>query len=159
MAVTHARTRKTVVLGTAAALTVLGAGAAFAYWTSTGSGDGAATTGASTVFTVTTEAAVGEITPGGPGQTIAFTVANTGTGTQSLSAVTPTLADETGAAWVPAPGCAIADYSIVLTTPPTYGAIAPAGSVDGSVTVTLANTGVDQDACQGLTVPVHLVAS
>ncbi|HEY0217377.1 MAG TPA: hypothetical protein VGC57_13395 [Cellulomonas sp.] len=159
MAVTHARTRKTVVLGTAAALTVLGAGAAFAYWTSTGSGNGEAATGASTAFLVTTEPAVGEITPGGPGQTIAFTVSNPGTGTQNLSAVTVTLADESGVAWVPAVGCEIADYTVAVTTPPAYGAIAAAGTVDGTVTVTLLNTGLDQDACQGLTVPVHLVAS
>ncbi len=153
------KTRTAIVL--AAILTIVGAGSAYAYWTATGTGTGEATTGVSTAFVVTTEPAVGEITPGGAGQTVAFTVTNPLTSTSALylTLVTVTLADVTGTAWVPATGCLIADYSVSVTTAPTYGDIAVGDSVTGTATVTLANTGLNQDACQGQTVPLYFEAS
>jgi hypothetical protein len=136
-----------------------GAGVAFAYWTSTGTGDGTATTGASEVFTIATETAEGTIAPGNAGQTVVFTVTNPAEGSQYLAGVTVTMADAAGVAWVPTGECALADYTATITTPPTYGEIAPTGTLTGTATVTLANTAVNQDDCQGQTVPLHFVAS
>jgi hypothetical protein len=159
MARTMSRRRKGVIVGFAAAFTLAGAGIAFAYWTSTGTGDGTADTGATVAFTITAEAPVGTITPGGAGQTVDFTVTNPGPGIQYLSTVTATLADAAGVAWVPPAGCLIADYAVTMTTPVTAGNIAPVGTEGGTVTVTLTNTGVDQNACQGVDVPLHFAAA
>lgn len=153
------RGTKRVTIALATILTVAGAASAFAYWTSVGSGTGEATTGVSTALVITTNAAVGEIAPGNAGETIGFTVTNPSDGALTLSAVAVTLADATGTAWVPPSGCLIADFTVSVTTAPTYGDIAAGGFVTGTVTVTLTNTGVNQDACQGLTVPVYFAAS
>ena len=158
---TSPRTRglKRTAIALATVVTLAGATAAFAYWTAMGSGSGEATTGESTSFVVTTESAGGEIAPGSAGETVDFTVTNPGTGTLQLAAVTVALADAEGEPWVPAAGCQLADYSVSITTLPTYGAIAPGDSVSGTVTVTLENTEANQDACQGQAVPLYFVAS
>ena len=159
MTKTTFRNRKPVIIVLAALLTLAGAGIAFAYWTSTGTGDGTATTGESTAFTITTEAGEGEIAPGNAGQTYDFTVTNPSDSPQYLTGVTVTMADEEGVAWVPAAGCDIADYTVTMTTMAPVGDIAGGASVGGMVTVTLANTTENQDACQGESVPLHFVAA
>jgi hypothetical protein len=150
---------KTVAIAAGITMTVAGSGIAFAYWTSTGSGTGSATTGTSVAFTVAADAPVGVISPGGAGQTVIFTVTNPGPGIQSLAAVNVTIAGPTGTTWVPPTGCLLADYTAAITTAPTFGAIAVGGSRSGTATVTLANTGVNQDACKGATVPLYFTAS
>jgi hypothetical protein len=47
----------------------------------------------------------------------------------------------------------------VVTTAPPAGQIAPGASAGGTVTVTLANTAVNQDDCQDQDVPLYLTAS
>src|SRR5262245_11450039 len=64
-------TKKKIVAAGVGLATVFGASAAFAYWTSSGSGTGTALTGSATNFEVTTDPLVGApLTPGGPAQTI-----------------------------------------------------------------------------------------
>ncbi len=160
MTKTMSRGRKPVIIVLAALLTLAGAGIAFAYWTSTGTGDGTAETGVSTAFTIAADPPVGTITPGGPGQTVDFTVTNPAATDQYLTSVTATLANPDGTPWVPPVGCLIADYTVTMTTPVTAGDIAGGGGTeDGMITVTLANTGVNQDACQGADIPLHFVAA
>ena len=156
---TQNRGKKRTAVILAAALTLTGAGIAFAYWTSTGTGTGTATTGDSVAFEITSEPGVGELAPGSAGQTVDFTVTNPGEGTQNLTTVTVALADEAGTPWVPTGECLIGDYTATVTTAPTAGEIAAGGSVDGTVTVTLENTAVNQDDCQGQAVPLLLTAS
>ncbi|MDR7385594.1 hypothetical protein [Promicromonospora iranensis] len=153
------RGKKRTAIILAVALTLTGAGIAFAYWTATGTGSGTATTGESVAFTITSDPAVGTLAPGSAGQTVDFTVANTGEGTQYLTAVTVALATADGTAWVPTGSCLAADYTAEVTTAPTAGEIAPGGSVSGTVTVTLANTTENQDDCQGQDVPLYFTAS
>lgn len=153
------RGKKRATIALAAILTFSAAGVAFAYWTSTGTGAGEATTGTSVAFTITSEDPVGTIAPGSAGQTVAFTVTNDGEGTQHLTGVTVAMASADGTPWVPTGTCLIGDYTATITTVPAAGDIVADGSVDGEVTVTLANTAVDQDDCQGQEVPLHLVAS
>lgn len=153
----HGKKRTAIIL--AAVLTLTGAGIAFAYWTSTGTGTGTATTGESVALEITSEAGVGELAPGSAGQTIDFTVTNPGEGTQNLTTVTVEIANEDGTPWVPALGCLATDYTAEVSTAPPAGEIAPGGSVDGTVTVTLENTAINQDACQGEDVPLLLTAS
>jgi hypothetical protein len=150
---------KRAAIALTAILTLAGGASAFAYWTTIGSGTGEATTGQSVEFTITTGASVGEIAPGNAGEAIGFTVSNPSAGPLTLSAVAVTLADTTGTAWVPPAGCLIADFTATLTTAPSWGPIAAGGTVTGTATVTLANTGVNQNACQGVTVPLYFAAS
>lgn len=143
----------------AGALVLFGGGAAYAYWTSTGVGSGTATTGTSVDFAVaTTTATGGPLTPGGPSQTVAFTVTNPGTGAQNLSSVVVTVANADGTAWTAVAGCSASDYTVGVPAF-TPGEIAPSGVVNGTVTITMDDDPVDQDGCKGATVPLYLVAS
>ncbi|PJJ62056.1 hypothetical protein [Compostimonas suwonensis] len=159
MARTSSRGRKGIIIALAAVLTITGAGVAFAYWTSTGTGVGEATTGESVAFTITSDPAVGTIAPGSDGQTVDFTVTNPGEGTQSLTEVTVSLATADGTPWVPTGDCLVADYTATISTAPPAGEIAAGGEVDGTATVTLTNTAVNQDDCQGQDVPLYFEAS
>lgn len=159
MAESASRSKKFIVVASATALGLGGAGVAFAYWTSTGEGVGEAQTAESVAFTITSEVAEGDISPGSDGQTIAFTVANPGTGSQNLALVTVTLAEADGTPWVPDGDCLIADYSATISTAPAYGEIAAGDDVTGVATVVLANTAVNQDDCQDQVVPLYFAAS
>jgi hypothetical protein len=144
----------------AAVLAAGGGSAAFAYWTSTGAGTGTASTGTSTDFTVTTGTAVGDPLSPGSDQSVTFTVTNVATTTQTLSAVDVTIADADGTPWDNGAGCTDADYRVTVDTPTVpYGAIAAAGTVVGTVTVTMLDAVGNQNACQGEDVPLHFVAS
>lgn len=146
--------RKSTAIALTAVLVAVGGGVAYAYWTASGTGTGTATTGTSTAFTIASDPGTGDLSPGGPGQTVNFTVTNPGTGSQYLDTVTVTIAGPGGETWVPTGGCVAADYSATISTAPTQGEIAGGGSEPGVATVTLRNTNVNQDACQGQTVPL-----
>ncbi|HWH26858.1 MAG TPA: hypothetical protein VNT53_09460 [Pseudolysinimonas sp.] len=155
----NSRTKKIAIVAITLALVLGGGGIAFAYWTSSGTGTGVATTGTSTGLTVTSSAPTGSaLSPGGPTQTVAFSVNNPGTGSQAVTSVVVSVASAGGAAWTAIPGCSASDYSLGTPTI-TYGTIAGGGSLLGSVTVTMVALGTDQDACQGVTVPLYFVAS
>jgi hypothetical protein len=150
--------RKKRIIITTAAMLAVGGGAAFAYWSATGAGTGAATAGHDVNFTVTSQAAAGgPLSPGGPSQTVSFTVANPGTGVQKLNTVAVTVATSTGTAWTAVTGCSAADFTVTPSIVP--GEIAPGGSVSGTVTVTMNNLSSNQDGCKGVTVPLYFSAS
>ncbi|PUB23572.1 hypothetical protein C8K30_111170 [Promicromonospora sp. AC04] len=152
------RGKKRLAVILAAVLVMTGVGVAFAYWTSTGTGDGSALTGNSVVFTVTSDPPEGTLAPGSAGQTVDFTVTNPGEGTQNLTGVTVALANDDGTAWVPTGDCLATDYTATVTDSPS-GEIAAGGSLSGTATVTLANTAANQDDCQGQDVPLYFTAS
>ena len=160
MAKGMSRLKKTIVVASVAALSLGGAGVAFAYWTSTGSGVGAAATGDAAEFVVTgltpTDAAV---TPGGPSQHVPFTVTNPGPGTLYFGAATVAIADANGDPWVPTGACLAADCTATITAQPAAGELAAATTrAGGVVTVTMANTGISQDDCKGQAVPLYFQA-
>ncbi|QCB96576.1 hypothetical protein E5206_06245 [Arthrobacter sp. PAMC25564] len=144
---------------TTAVLLAVGGGAAFAYWSAMGNGTGATSAGTSTSFTVTTTAATGgPLTPGGPAQTVAFTVTNPGTGSQNLAAVSVTVAKSDGTTWDTVSGCTAADFTVGTPTF-TPGEIAASGIKTGTVTVSMINRAQNQDACKNVTVPLYIAAS
>jgi len=159
MARTMSRRKKRFTFVLIAGLVLSGAGVAFAYWTARGTGDGEAQTGTSVDFTIAADPAVGTISPGGAGQTVDFTVTNPGPGILQLSDVTVIMASANGVPWVPDGACDVADYSASVTTQAAEGEIQAGDSVDGQATVTLANTAVNQDACQGQPIPLYFTAS
>jgi len=154
--------KRTKRISTAVAVVAIvggGAGAAYAYWTSTGTGAGAGTTGHSTAFTVAEGAITGAaLTPGGPSQTVAFTVTNPSTGNENLTGVAVTVANSDGSIWNAVTGCSAADYAIGAVTI-TPGEIAPGTGRTGSVLVTMNDLASNQNACQGVAYPLYFAAS
>jgi hypothetical protein len=158
-ALSFPKTKKGKAVVVAGVITVATAGGAYAYWSSLGTGTGAASTGTSSAFVVTTDAATGgPLTPGGPTQTVAFHVQNSNSGVQRLSAVAVTVAASNGTAWNAIPGCSAADYTI--GTPSfTAGDVASGATKDGTVTITMNNLSSNQDACKNVSVPLYFSAS
>ncbi|MDF2442130.1 MAG: hypothetical protein JWR01_333 [Subtercola sp.] len=157
------RKKRVIAIVTAAVLVLGGGGAAFAYWTSTGIGNGTTTTGTSVAFAVAqTTIAGGPLTPGGPQETVSFTVTNPGTGSQRLNAVAVTIVNTDASPFsvtvAGAPACTAADYTIGAVTV-AAGDIAPSGVVTGTVVVTMNNLTTNQDSCKLAVVPLHYVAS
>lgn len=159
------------------AVVALGATVAVAYWTSTGSGTGSGSTDTSTAFTIATTANTSNtLTPDGPTENIAFTVTNPSSGKQNLASVVvtvdPAWSDTSSTKYVDAtatPPCTAADFYSPGT--PTFldrvGPAAvtlayvmnPAEVIDGTVTLRMKNRAANQNACQGVTVPLLFAAS
>ena len=149
----------TITAVIAGLLVAAGGGAAYGYWSTSGSGTGAASTGTSSSFTVTSSAPTGgPLTPGGASETISFTVANPGTGSAKLSAVTVRVAAADGSAWTAVTGCSALDYTVGTPTI-TYGEVAGGASVIGTVTLTMTDLSTAQDACKTIPVPLYFAAS
>ena len=161
------RSKKALAIGVAAAMTVGIAGGAFAYFTSTGSGNGAASVGTSTDWAVTTDpAAGGPLLPGSGTETIAYHVKNNSAANQSLVNVAISVADSTGAAWTSVAGCSKDDFTInaaaagvTANDTSLAGVIAPGVTVDGSITLKMIESNGNQDGCKLAAVPVHLAVS
>jgi predicted ribosomally synthesized peptide with SipW-like signal peptide len=159
------RFKKTIIVASIAALSLVGAGVAFAYWTSTGTGDGEAQTGTQqATFTVNVDAAIGDpLVPGGPSQTVSFTVTNSGPETLLLGDVTLSMSTVVAGVvtpWAPAGCVGIDNYTAVITTPIASVNIDGGDtSLAGTATITMLATAFDQSGCQGLDVPLHFVAS
>ena len=94
------------------------------------------------------------MTPGGPGQSVPFNVANPSTGSQDLSSVVVTVANADGSAWTDG-DCSADDY-VVDAPVIAYGTVAGLSDVDGTVTISMIDTGVNQDDCQTAEVPLLL---
>jgi len=159
------RFKKTIIVASIAALSLVGAGAAFAYWSSTGTGDGEAQTGTqAATFTVNVADAVGDpLVPGGPSQTVSFTVTNSGPETLLLGNVTLSMASVVGGVltpWEPAGCIGIANYTAEITTPITPVNLDEGDtSLAGIATITMLATAFDQGGCEGLDVPLFFIAS
>jgi hypothetical protein len=153
--------RRVAVIGAAVALVLAGGGAAFAYFTSTGTGTGAGTVGTASNYTVLVSSpSGGPLTPGGANETFTYTVHNTSSGTQAITTASISVAPDAthatagcSAAWYQVSGPGITTAANPATQ--TYGpAISiPAGGTSTSAqlafTVTLIDSGTNQNACQG----------
>ena len=158
--------KRTLILLAVVGAAVFAAVAGYAYWTSSGSGSGSATVGTDTPWQVDVDAATGgPLTPGGPLQTVGYTVTNNSTGNQYLAGVTVSVANADGSAWDGPGTCSAADFSVngaAAGAPYDHTALAqtfgPGGSSSASVTVRMVDTGVNQNDCRLATVPLRLVA-
>jgi hypothetical protein len=147
------KTQRIAIIGGVIAALVVAGGIAYAFWTSTGSGNGSATTGTSTAWQVTVDNVnLADLTPNGPSDTVGFTVKNTNTGVQSLASTTASVTGTSNA------GCTASDFNVSATTI-AYGSVAAGATVPGSFTVQLKDTGLNQDACKGVTVNLKVDAS
>src|SRR5438270_887214 len=100
-------------LAAAAAVAVLAiVGAAVAYWTTTGSGTGSATTGTNAAVTVTQVGTVTGLVPGGSAQAVDFKITNPKTTPQYVTHVNYSISSIMNGA-SPAVGCSAADFTLV----------------------------------------------
>lgn len=162
----HFTKKRTAVIAVVGSLAL--AAGAYAYFTSTGTGSGSATVGTSTAWAITNNLTTGPaLTPGGlTEQTMAYSVTNPSSGQQSLAKVTVSVANADGSAWDGNGTCSAADFSVNgAAAGATYddvehaGNLAPGAVVNNTVTLKMVDTGVSQDDCKTVTVPLYLSAS
>ena len=168
------RTKKVAAVVIATAIALGGAGAALAYFTSSGTGSGTATVGTAGSWTVGEsgtpsggplypDAAIG----GANIQTDSYTVSNPNAGSQDLTSVvievSPTFSVQDANL---DPACTAADFSVggqavgtAWTDTSLHGDYISGASETGTVTVELIDNGANQDSCEGQTVPLVFTAS
>ena len=160
-------TRRRKLLIASVACTVLTGGTALAYWTSSGSGSGTASTGNSTAIAVTQGVSIAGLYPGGPSQALSGTFDNNGTGATpgTIGSITASVAAFTSQTDAGKPACTEADYQITGSASGPYSV--PVGAGVGSwsglgiqmVDKPTGNPANNQDNCQGLDVTINYTAN
>jgi hypothetical protein len=158
------RKRTLAALSIVAALAV--AGAAFAYFTSTGSGNGSASVGSSTAFTVAVSSdGTSSLYPGSGSETLTYSVTNPSAGHQNLSATSTAVASNVAGDVLhngtPVAGCKASWFTTVnhAPTPLPQNLAGGATSTNGTVDVTMQDSGTNQDPCQGASPDITVSAS
>jgi hypothetical protein len=151
------RKRAFVALGCACALAV--AGAAVAYFTSSGSGTGTATVGSSSA--VTLHATISSSLYPGSSSPVSFTVDNPSSGVQRVGTVSlASISADSGHS-----SCSTTisggNPDFTMAAVPVNQVINPGNgqSVAATGTLTMNETGTNQDACQGATLTLHLTSN
>lgn len=149
-----AKRRGLVALGCVVAIAA--AGAAVAYFTSTGSGTGTATVGSSSA--VTLHATVSSTLYPGASSPVSFTVDNPSSGSERVGTITLSsiTADAGHSTCSTAISGATPDFTMPAVTVNKTFAPGSGQSVTQTGTLTMNDTGVSQDACQGATLTLHL---
>jgi hypothetical protein len=146
--------RALIALGCTCALAV--AGVAFAYFTSNGSGTGTATAGSSSA--VTLHATISNSLYPGSSSPVSFTVDNPSSGVQRVGTVT--LASITVDASHSECKTTISggNPDFTMAAVPVNQVVTPGNgqSVSATGTLTMNETGTNQDPCQGATLTLHL---
>jgi hypothetical protein len=146
--------RALIALGCTCALAV--AGVAFAYFTSSGSGTGTATAGSSSA--VTLHATISNSLYPGSSSPVSFTVDNPSSGVQRVGTVT--LASITVDASHSECKTTISggNPDFTMAAVPVNQVVNPGNgqSVSATGTLTMNETGTNQDPCQGATLTLHL---
>lgn len=139
---------RAVVLAIVSVLAI--AGAAFAYWTVSGSGGGSGTTGTVTGITVNQTSTVSLMAPGVAPQTLSGTFNNTNAGPVYVGSVSATV---TGTDQV---GCFADDY-VIAGAAPVNAEVASGAGVGSWTGLTIAfnnKPAVDQNPCKGANVTI-----
>jgi hypothetical protein len=146
--------RALIALGCTCALAI--AGVALAYFTSSGSGTGTATVGSGS--TVTLHATVSSNLYPGTSSPVSFTVDNPSPGSQrvgtiTLSSITVDAGHSTCSTTITGGN---PDFAMPAVAVNQTFATGNGQSVTPTGTLTMKETGVNQDACQGATLTLHL---
>lgn len=141
-----------IVAATAASL--VGGGAAYAFWGNIGSGTGPADTGTNQSVVVNQTSTVSGLAPGLAAQSLSGNFDNPNAGPVYVTAVTAVVSgtDKTG--------CTATDYTIAGTA--TVNAEVPAGSGVGSwsgLTIQFNNKATNQDVCKNAAVTISYTGS
>lgn len=136
-------TKKVVAVSATVALTLGLSGAAFAYFSSTGTGAGTASVGSSSGIQLSS-VLVGPLYPGATATPVTVNIHNPGTGAEYVGTISGTVTTQAsclGSWFTVAP--------VIFNTDVAGGA-----STSTSTTVALNDSGTNQDACQGLTMAI-----
>jgi len=146
--------RALVALGCTCALAV--AGVAFAYFTSSGSGTGTATAGSSSA--VTLHATISSSLYPGSSSPVSFTVDNPSSGVQRVGTVTLASISVDGAHSTCSTTLIGGNPDFTMAAVPVNQVVNPGNgqSVSATGTLTMNETGTNQDPCQGATLTLHL---
>lgn len=148
--------RKRALLALGCVFALAAAGAAFAYFSTTGSGTGTATVGSSSALTL--HATVSSSLYPGVSSPVSFTVDNPSSGSQrvgtiSLSSITADAGHSTCSTVITGGN---PDFTMPAVTVNHTFASGNGQTVTPTGTLTMNETGVSQDACQGATLTLHL---
>lgn len=132
------------------------AAGAYAYFTSSGSGTGTASVGTASAMTL--HGTVSSSLYPGSSSPVSFTVDNPSSGSQRVGTITLTsiTVDAGHSACSSAINGANPDFSMPAVTVNKTFAPGNAQSVPSTGTLTMNETGTNQDACQGATLTLHL---
>jgi hypothetical protein len=139
-------TRKALVAGGLVATLAVG-GIAYAYFTSTGSGNGAATVGSTSAVTISQTNVLSAMFPNSAAQAIDLNVANPGGGNEYVGTVSISI----HAASLPV-GCLASWFTITnaaVNSDVTPGATHAFAGASTGASIKLDESGGSQDACQG----------
>ena len=129
------------------------AGIAYAYFTSGGTGTGSATVGSTQAVTLHGTATT-TLFPG-TSSTVSFTVDNPSPGTQRVGTIhLASVATDAGHS-----GCVVTDFTMPDVVANQSFPQGNGQAVTVSGTLTMANTGVSQDACQGAPLILNLTSN
>jgi hypothetical protein len=140
-------------------VTLAGAGAAFAYWTAGGTGNGTAATGTTTNVTVNQTTTVAGLYPG---DTIALagTFTNTNAGSVYVTAVTASIGTFDIPGTGGAPDCTNADFTISGTAPVGAEIAHGTGGSWSGLSINMLDTALNQNTCKSLTtIPISYTSS
>lgn len=147
--------KKGKVYAAAATLALVAAsgGAAYAYWSTTGSGVGSGASGTNVAITVNQTGVVTGLEPGGAPQTLSGKFTNPNTSPVYVTSVTASIASVTKGGAV-AVGCDATDFTLANATMGVGHEVASGTNVDSwsGATIAFNNKASNQDACKDVTV-------
>jgi hypothetical protein len=145
--------RKRVLIPVGILSGLIVAGVAIAYFTTTGSGTATATVGSSSAATLHGTAA-STLYPG-TSSSVSFTVDNPSSGTQRVGTIhLASVSTDAGHS-----GCAVADFTMPDVVANQSFPTGNGQAVTATGTLSMANTGVSQDACQGAPLTLNLTSN
>jgi hypothetical protein len=134
-------------------------GAAYAFWTSGGTGNGSADVSTTTSVTVNLTSTIDDMYPGDSAQTLSGDFTNPNPGPVFITSVTVSISSVT-LGGLPAPACSAADFTLTGAVM-AVGAEIPNGTGGswGGATIQFNDTASNQDGCKGATVNFAFVAA
>jgi hypothetical protein len=147
---------------------VAGSGVAYAFWSTTGAGTGAAGVGTNTAVVVTQNGSPAGLVPGGTAQPIDFTVTNP-SATAPVQIRTVVIGFGSGFA----AGCTAADFTLVQPSKPSVGtplalaagaflaftSVGTGSTAPTGASIAMVNSGSNQDGCKTSSVPLTFTVS
>ena len=155
------RLRKRWLVAASVVASLVVAGVALAYFTSTGSGTGTASVGSPSNWTVTPATATGgPLYPGSGSESIPYTVTNPSPGQQQLANTEAFVTSSNGnvtQGGTPVAGCLASWFTAVDSSPASLPSdLASGGTASGSVSLTMQDVASSQNACQGVSPDVSI---
>jgi hypothetical protein len=150
--------KKVATIGLAAGCALGGAGAAFAYFTTTGLGTGTVTGGTASALTLHATIA-GPILPGDGGQDVTFTADNPSTGTQFVTTISFGSVTSTNTTCQTFLSANAGQFSMAdVTSDSQVAGGATGAAITGTGTLIWANESYAQNACAGASLTLHVTS-